>query len=210
MKTDGIIFDIDGTLWNTTDIVAQAWNQALEKNDIHYIHITPQLLQQVFGKTMKVIGDIVFADVAEEKREVLLEACCECEQEALHKDECNILYPNVIETIVKLQKSFRIFIVSNCQSGYIELFLEKTKLAPYINDFECYGNTERGKGENIKSIVERNGLQNPVYIGDTLGDYEACIEADVPFVYAAYGFGEVVNCELSIQKMDELLALFNV
>lgn len=210
MKTDGIIFDIDGTLWNTTDIVAQAWNQALEKNDIHYIHITPQLLQQVFGKTMKVIGDIVFADVAEEKREVLLEACCEYEQEALHKDECNILYPNVIETIVKLQKSFRIFIVSNCQSGYIELFLEKTKLAPYITDFECYGNTERGKGENIKSIVERNGLQNPVYIGDTLGDYEACIEADVPFVYAAYGFGEVVNCELSIQKMDELLVLFNV
>ena len=29
MYTDGIIFDVDGTLWDSTPIVAEAWTQAV-------------------------------------------------------------------------------------------------------------------------------------------------------------------------------------
>ena len=28
MKIDAVIFDVDGTLWDTTDLVAKAWNHA--------------------------------------------------------------------------------------------------------------------------------------------------------------------------------------
>lgn len=28
---DSIIFDVDGTLWDSTDVVADAWNQIMEK-----------------------------------------------------------------------------------------------------------------------------------------------------------------------------------
>ena len=27
---DGLIFDVDGTLWDSTDLVAKAWNYVLE------------------------------------------------------------------------------------------------------------------------------------------------------------------------------------
>ena len=37
--------------------------------------------------------------------------------------------------------------------------------------------------------MERNCLKNPVYVGDTQGDYEACQKAGVPFIFAEYGFG---------------------
>lgn len=83
----------------------------------------------------------------------------------------------------------KVFIVSNCQSGYIELFLKKTGLAPYVTDTECFGDTGMKKAENIRLVVARNGLQQPVYVGDTKGDEEAAHEAGVPFVHAAYGFG---------------------
>ena len=33
MKTDGIILDIDGTLWNSTPIVAEAWNEIIENRE---------------------------------------------------------------------------------------------------------------------------------------------------------------------------------
>ena len=92
------------------------------------------------------------------------------------------------------------FIVSNCQSGYIELFLKKTGLAPYVTDTECFGDTGMKKAENIRLVVARNGLQQPVYVGDTKGD-------GVPFVHAVYGFGRAVQPEAVIETFPKLLTL---
>lgn len=39
--------------------------------------------------------------------------------------------------------------------------------------------------------MERNHLQDVVYVGDTSGDFDACQKADVPFIYASYGFGDI-------------------
>ena len=99
------------------------------------------------------------------------------------------------------------FIVSNCQSGYIELFLKKTGLAPYVTDTECFGDTGMKKAENIRLVVARNGLQQPVYVGDTKGDEEAAHAAGVPFVHAAYGFGRAVQPEAVIGTFSDLLTL---
>ena len=44
---DSIIFDVDGTIWNSTDVVAQAWNEVLEKEKID-IRVTAD---QAFRKT---------------------------------------------------------------------------------------------------------------------------------------------------------------
>ena len=47
------------------------------------------------------------------------------------------------------------------------------------------------KGKNIMKICRDYKLKAPVYVGDTMGDYNACLEAEVPFIWAAYGFGQV-------------------
>ena len=49
-------------------------------------------------------------------------------------------------------------------SAAIELFLKKTGLAPYVTDTECFGDTGMKKAENIRLVVARNGLQQPVYV----------------------------------------------
>ena len=94
--------------------------------------------------------------------------------------------------------------MSNCQAGYIELFLKKTGLAPYIRDFECFGNTGMGKAKNIKLLLERNHFSSPVYAGDTQGDFEASRKAGVPFVFASYGFGDVKEADAVIGTFEEL------
>ena len=134
-----------------------------------------------------------------------MERCCLYEHTALENDECNICYPNVKSTIKELSKRLPVFIVSNCQSGYIELFLEKTDLKEYITDFECFGNTGKSKGENIKLIIERNHPENPVYVGDTMGDKESAAYAGIPFIYAAYGFGAVDEADDTINDFKELI-----
>lgn len=190
VKFDGLILDVDGTIWNTTGIVAEAWNKTIDDNFPQVAHVTADILKGQFGKTMDVIADNLFGILTSAEKKVLMEKCCIYEQKALLDNTKNITYEGVIETLKKLSSIIPIFIVSNCQSGYIELVIEKNKITPLIKDFECFGNTGKSKAENIKLVASRNGLKAPVYVGDTQGDYEACKEAEVQFIWAAYGFGK--------------------
>ena len=206
MKIDSIILDVDGTIWNTTGIVATAWNQVIDENFPQVSHITADILKGQFGKTMDVIADNLFGVLSAEEKKLLMEKCCIEEQKALLSNTENITYKGVIETLQKLSKSVPLFIVSNCQKGYIELVIEKNCITDLIKDFECFGNNGNSKDENIRLIVKRNGLENPVYVGDTQGDYDACIKAGVPFVWAAYGFG-CPNDDKYFAKLEEFAQL---
>ena len=48
---DSIIFDIDGTIWNSTDVVAMAWNKALEKENLD-VRVTADQLKGLFGRLL--------------------------------------------------------------------------------------------------------------------------------------------------------------
>ena len=56
-------------------------------------------------------------------------------------------------------------------------------------------------------VIERNRLDRAVYLGDTLGDQRAAEEAGIPFLHAAYGFGQIANDENFISSLSELPAL---
>lgn len=200
-----IIFDVDGTLWDTTEVVAKAWNRAILEIGETAAIITSSALKKEFGKPMDVIADNLFYDASERKRELILQQCCKYEHDALIENTDNLMYQDVKETIRKLSEKCGLFIVSNCQSSYIELFMEKAGIEKYITDYECFGNTGKGKGENIKLVIERNNLEDVVYVGDTQGDYEATVFVGIPFVFAKYGFGSVENFYLAISEIKELL-----
>ena len=207
MQAESIILDVDGTLWDSTELVAKSWNRAIRDIGISHIDVTADQLKTLFGRTMKEIADVVLEDCSEEEKEKVMDLCCQYEHEDLENDECNMLHPNVKETIIELSKTHRVFIVSNCQSGYIEMFLRKTNLGAYVTDIECFGNTGKGKGENIRLIMERNHSESACYVGDIRGDYEASCQAGVPFVFAEYGFGNVPESKWKIKDFSELLTI---
>ena len=64
------------------------------------------------------------------------------------------------------------------------------------------------QGNGLYQIADQNGLKDPVYVGDTMGDFEACRKAGVPFVLAEYGFGEVPEPDMRISKPMDLITLF--
>lgn len=204
MKRDSVIFDVDGTLWNTTEVVAEAWNTAVEEAGVEAETITAGILKREFGKPMNVIANHLFPKADAAEKEKIMDLCCKYEHEFVGKYEKNLLYPNVCETIIELSKTHKVCIVSNCQKGYIELFLKKNNLEEYVTDIECYGNTLKSKGENIKAVVERNHFQDSVYVGDTQGDYDAAMFAGIPFIFAKYGFGNVNGEYEEINEMSEL------
>ena len=207
MKFDGIILDIDGTIWDTTPIVAEAWNNAITANFPQVPLVNADILKGQFAKPMNVIADNLFSVLPENEKAQLLNLCCAAEQKALSENTKNITFSNVVETIAELSKTHKLFIVSNCQSGYIEVVIEKNHISQFITDSECFGNNGNQKDENISLIVKRNNLKNPVYVGDTAGDAEACKKADVPFIWASYGFGKVDEFFAKITDFSQLLEI---
>ena len=129
------------------------------------------------------------------------------EDRYLQENECNIGYPRVKETMEALAKSHRLFIVSNSQKGYPELCMEKMGLTPYIRGHLCFGDTGTSKGQTIRTLMARHGIENCAYIGDTQGDYEATVEAGIPFIWAAFGFGTPDGYAAKVDAFEDLLKL---
>ncbi|MCR4657642.1 MAG: HAD family hydrolase [Lachnospiraceae bacterium] len=201
---DGAIFDVDGTIWDSTPVVEKAWNQALKDNGFHDVSVTADRLKGLFGLPMlDIIRDII-PDSTKEERERFLPICSGYEFDFLRK-ESGIVYGGLEETLEKLSREIPLFIVSNCQIGYIELMYEKTGFKKYFKDHLCPGDTGLYKADNINIISEKHGLKRPVYIGDTVMDEEACQKASVPFIHAAYGFGEAHGDCMRIKEPLELL-----
>ena len=205
-KIDAIIFDLDGTLWNTVDSCLKAISLVKEEHNDITRDVTREQIESAMGKTSDEIINIYYGYLPREKGE-------EYANEAFNKNVENLLkeggtlYPNTRDTIIKLSKKYKLYIVSNCVKGYIESFLNTSGLKDYFSDYESYGNTLLSKGENIKLVIKRNNLKNPIYVGDTKGDMEASNYAGIPFVYAAYGFGKVESFDYKIVDISELLDL---
>ena len=190
MKYESLIFDIDGTLWDSRALVAEGYNIQLKKEGLDHLCVTAEDLKPLFGKVMTEIADVILASIDPKDRYDLMERCMETENNYLFENECKIGYPGVMETVEALSRQYRLFIVSNSQCGYPELCMDKLGLTPYIEGHMCFGDTGTSKGKTIRALMERHGIENAVYIGDTQGDYEATLEAGVPFIFAAYGFGD--------------------
>lgn len=208
MNTKNLIFDIDGTLWDATSQITQAFNEVIANENADYPLLDEQLMASVMGMVIEDIAAIFFPYLDEEKRMELVFKCCANENNYL-KTHGGRLYPQVIEVLQYLSdKGYQMFIVSNCQVGYVEALCTAYPLRKFFLDDECSGNTHLEKGENIKLIMERNHLKDAIYIGDTQKDKDACTKAGIPFIFASYGFGEVDAFHAKIDSFEELKALF--
>jgi phosphoglycolate phosphatase len=190
MTKEGIIFDLDGTLWDSSESVTNSWNEVIATYDNINYKMTVQAMKGFMGKTIEEIAALFFAEFSLNERKQIMDKCIMFEQDYIEKNG-GILFPGVEETLELLSSQYRLFIVSNCQEGYIEAFLKYHKLSKYFDDYENPGRTGKTKGENIELVMERNSLDKAVYIGDTEGDLSSARFAGIPFIHARYGFGQI-------------------
>lgn len=205
---DAIIFDLDGTLWDSTEPCAEAWMNTMHRIGYPDFKTSGSRLKELFGLPLRDIGKAVLPpELSEEEFNRIVRLCCE-EQNPYLEKHSGILYDGVRETLQALSSKYPLFIVSNCQLGYIEVFLKAMDLGSYFTDTENPGRTGLSKADNIRLIVGRNGLKAPVYVGDTAGDCRSAREAGLPFVYADYGFGKVLDYDYRISHIRDLTKLF--
>ena len=205
MKYDSLIFDLDGTLWDSRESIHLAWSEILQTYPQVTRIPTTDDLRSTMGLQTQAIIEKLFAGLGEEGR-TILQQCIDNENRCIRRYG-GTLYPGVPAVLARLSKRYPLAIVSNCQPGYIEAFFEYHGLGGVFRDFQCEGCEGRTKGENIRLVTARNGFESPLYIGDTLSAQQAALEAGIDFVWARYGFGQGLSAALAVDSFEELSQL---
>lgn len=208
-QLDGIIFDVDGTLWDATVEAAASWSNTISQSSDLGLKLSNDDLKKVFGKPMDQICHALFPMLTREGRLELGKKCFEEEIDWLRQHPVS-LYPHVADVFRSVSRQIPIFIVSNCQSGYIEVLLETNQLEDYVTGHLCFGDTGLEKWQTLQKIMNQYELEDVVYVGDTQGDYDTCEKIGIPFVYASWGYGKVPNAKMRINDMQELKSILEL
>ncbi len=207
MKYEMIIFDLDGTLWETEKISYKTANAVLKKYEPNK-EITMEVIKRTMGCTYAQTAEMYMPYYDEEKREKILGEMLDLNARILSEFGGNV-YKNLKETLDILSKDYKLAIVSNCADGYIESFLQSSKLEKYFVDYMAAAKYKVTKAEAIRQVIERNSIYSAIYVGDTINDYKATIGAEIDFIQAKYGFGEDLCTEYSIEDISELPKLLD-
>ena len=207
MKDTLLLFDLDGTLWDSAPAVAEAWNEIFQREYPGLKPLTVDDIHGVMGMTMKEISLALYPEADMPRRDEIFDICCRHEVEYLYS-HCGALYPDFRAVMESLKaEGYDLAVVSNCQEGYVRAFLISSGASDLFIDYEEWERTGLTKGENIRLVMDRNHYAKGVYIGDTKKDREAALQAHIPFIHAAYGFGTVEAADGVIHSLSELPAL---
>lgn len=201
-----VIFDLDGTLWDSSQEVVDSWNVILSAYKDGKYTITLEDMQSAMGLTMLDIGRKLWPLMDEKEMSDLLIRCMQYENEYLVKHPGR-LYPKVEETLDELKKDYILLIVSNAQKGYIEAFLEGTKTSKCFSGHLCWGDTKTSKDLTILKIIKDFNIDKALYVGDTHMDEISTKKAGLPFIHAKYGFGNATNPDGIAEEFSSLSSL---
>lgn len=204
MDFDGLIFDLDGTLWDCSNASAQAFNSAYEQFGSSR-RVTEDIVRAMSGKPSSECDELLLAGVPDGDRAELSRTLDEYELQAIAEYAARSLYPGVVRGIEILSAQYKLLVVSNCGERYLEVFLHHTPIGSMFVDSESHGRTGKPKADNILAVIKRQGLLSACYIGDTEWDESAAAQAGIPFLHAAYGFGTPTGMPPSFSSFEELV-----
>lgn len=205
-KPDSLIFDLDGTLWDALDTYLESWNlgakaekleRTFTRDDLHY----------VMGWERSKVLNHMFPGTSKERQEEIYKTINEFRLQIMPQ-RGGVLYEGVREGLIKLSEKYRLLIVSNCPANLITEFMKWADIEQYITDEMAHGVNSMPKHHNIKLLVDKHQLKNPIYVGDTHGDCIETRKAGLPFVLVTYGFGTSDDYDLKFDDFNAFTDYF--
>ncbi len=201
-----IIFDLDGTLVDNRKAIQKSWNAVMNAltGKSHTFSLAD--VESSMGLPMDEIVAHLFISRFGEPGRIFGEKALAYEVNYIKTTGANPVR-GVGGLLKKLSSKYPLYIVSNCQKGYIDACLSSTGFSPFIKGHVSWGESPRTKAENIVLLCQQEGLTRAIYVGDTSLDFESASLAGLPFIHAAYGFGEVKGAMYKAAKPMDIASL---
>jgi phosphoglycolate phosphatase len=205
MTPGGLVFDLDGTLWDAAAASAQGWNIALEEMGVSS-RVTTADIRSVSGTPFRQCVETLLPELGPPS-EAMLRSLDAHERDMIEASG-GVLFEGVASGLRDLAAGFPLFLVSNCPDWYLDAFLSMSGLRECFTGWDCHGSSGLAKSGMLLNLGERHQLENAVYVGDTQGDRDSAEEAGMEFAFVRYGFGETRAPALAFDGFDELVAHF--
>ena len=128
-RTDGLIFDMDGTLWDAVDTYARIWNEVFLRAGKE-VHITRESLIGNIGIPIPKILANLFPEIENEEANRFSKELAEHEPELLSRYG-GTPYPGVVSGLEQLSSKYKLFLVSNCDTHTLPIFMSCIGITPF-------------------------------------------------------------------------------
>ena len=210
-KTELIIFDLDGTLIDSSEDIAWAVNKTLKQ--MGFDEFSYQAIKERIGWGVKMLLEKVLPkekqDLLEEARSIFM---------GYYSDHLLVrskLYPGVMD-ILNHFKNKKLAVATNKPFNLTEKILDGLNISGYFKKVVGGDGVQNKKPspEAIEIILRelRVSPEKSIFVGDSLIDIEAGKKAGVMTIGAAYGFRgrrelEDAGADVIIEDINELTSL---
>lgn len=208
-----IIFDMDGTLFQTDRILELALDDTFklltEMNIWEKEKPTPiDTYRRIMGVPLPVVWENLLPSHSLEVREAANEIFHEKLIDNIKGDK-GALYPKVQEVLKYLkEQNINLYIASNGQTPYLEAIVEQYNLMQWITEVFSIDQIESmDKTELVGEIVRKYSIYHGAVVGDRLSDIDAAKGNGLTAIGCRFDFAqeeELARADLVISSFEEL------
>ena len=211
--TKAIIFDMDGTLFQTNLILEPALEatfDVLRKNS-YWVGETPiEKYREIMGVPLGVVWETLCPEHTEEQR---IQSNRVFQEKLIFLIEMNkgALYQGVEETLGALSKHYPLYIASNGQQEYLDAIVKTFKLNRYIKRVYSIDQIASGNKSELVTLVKvENNIEKGFMVGDRSSDILAAKDNHLHSIGVRFDFSQEDELSLAdyiVDTFGELLPL---
>ncbi|MBQ6459887.1 MAG: HAD family hydrolase [Exiguobacterium sp.] len=206
-----ILFDIDGTLVDTTGPMTKAIHEALEELP-HLPKPSEEAVRSGYGLAGNAFWEHVIPEATLEEIRLIRRLRHTTLEQTMEGQ--NVLFDGIREMLETLhEQGHTLTTASNCGVHYMNLILDTQQIRSYMTAPECLESVGGEKKADILTAHRvRHGEADYIMVGDRKSDVEAARAHDFPVVLTGFGFGNEEEWALAdhvIQSPHDLVEWVN-